>query len=143
MKQVNIIDACACGGAGHLIKTDAGFYVKCEKAPHWYAPPVYNTEKKAIRCWNDMQKNMDDLARDAMIADHRGISYGKYIPIKGQLHELPVPKPMPVQKENRKICAICGAEIPKGTFRTKYCSGSCADIAINRQRNQYKKKKNK
>lgn len=143
MKQANIIAACACGGSGHLIHTDDGFYVRCEHAPHWYTPPVYHTERKAIRCWNEMQQNMDDLARDAMVADHRGISYGNYIPIKGQLPELPATKPVPVQKENCKICVICGREIPKGSFRTKYCGGSCADIALSRQRNQYKKKKEK
>lgn len=143
MKHANIIATCACGGSGHLIHTDAGFYVKCENAPHWYAPPIYCTEKKAVRCWNDMQKDMDELARDAMVADHRGISYGNYIPIKGKLPEQPTPKPLPVQKENKKICAICGGEIPKGTFRTKYCGGSCADIALIRQRYQYRKKKEK
>lgn len=34
MKQANIIAACACGGSGNLIKTEAGFYVRCDHAPH-------------------------------------------------------------------------------------------------------------
>lgn len=143
MKQIKPIAACTCGGSGDLIRTEIGFYVRCEHAPHWYTPPVYHTERKAIRCWNEMQQNMDDLARDAMVADHRGISYGNYIPIKGQLPTMLAPKPIPRPKENRKICVICGGEIPKGSFRTKYCGGSCADIALGRQRNQYKKKKEK
>lgn len=144
MKQANIIAACACGGTGCLIHTESGFYVKCEHAPHWYTPPVYHTERKAIHSWNEMQQNMDDLARDAMVADHRGISYGNYIPIKGQLPPRPAPKePVYPPQGKRKYCAICGGEIPQGTNRRMYCSGSCADIATNKQRDQYKSRQRK
>lgn len=144
MKQDNIIATCACGGSGHLIHTETGFYVRCEHAPHWYSPQVYHTERKAIRSWNEMQADMDDLARDAMVADHRGISYGNYIPTKGQFPRRPIPTEQAYQPNGKqKYCVICGGEIPSGTYRTKYCGGSCADIALNRQQNQYKKNKNK
>lgn len=138
MKQANIISACACGGSGELIRIDAGFYVKCENAPRWYTPPIYCTEKKAIRCWNDMQKDMDDLTRDAMVAAHRGISYGEYIPIKEQLPEEDIQEL--AHTTDSKKCMICGEEIPSGSYRTKYCSATCADIALDICRKKYHKR---
>lgn len=143
ISEENIIDDCACGGLGHLIKNEVGFYVRCENAPHWHTPPIHSTERKAIRFWNEMQASLDDLARDAIIAAHRGISYGEYMSSKGKRTQPAVTETMPQSNENRKRCAICGEEIPKGTLRIKYCSGNCADIAFSRQREAYKKKTKK
>ena len=139
-KQTNAITQCICGGTGVLIYDYDGFYVKCDRTHRGAGQPAFKTERKAVEYWNATQKNMDNLARDAIVAAHMGMTYGKYMPIKVQDAKTQETKSTGTKKENCKICAICGGEIEKGTWRIKYCSATCADIAVNRQRNEYKKK---
>ena len=97
-KQTNAITQCVCGGTGVLIYDYDGFYVKCDRTPRGAGQPAFKTERKAVEYWNATQKNMDNLARDAIVAAHMGMTYGKYMPIKVPYPKQPEEKPDSEQK---------------------------------------------
>lgn len=144
MKADHIIARCACGGVAALHQKEDGFTVICPHAPKWYIPIVHKTERKAIQAWNELQAGMDRLSRKAMIADHRGVSYGQY---EAQLRDAGKEKrdqdsKVYIGQEQRSHCVICGEPIPKGVRnRRKYCSATCAHEAANRQREENRRRR--
>ena len=84
---------------------------------------------------------MDQLTEDAVDARKKGMSYGKYMAMKQQEQDK---ERMPEKEKTDKktvLCAICGAVIQNAVRNQKYCTGECADIAMDRQRLESRKRR--
>ena len=78
---------------------------------------------------------MDQLTLDCIAARRAGLSYGQYIATKPTPPAaVRFPKQGARGQEKRKVCILCGGEIPSNVKRRKYCSPKCADIMCDRQR---------
>ncbi len=88
---------------------------------------------------------MDQLSIDNMEARRLGLSYGKYIalyrPEKPRAERYP--KRNYREQEKRPFCVICGAPIPAGSHRRKYCSPACADQAAQEWQHNARKRQRK
>lgn len=92
---------------------------------------------------------MEQLTEDAVAARKKGMTYGKYMAMKEAAKEpagerFPKKKKEHVEGENGKKaihCGICGKVIHNPLRNQKYCTGECADIAIDRQRQEGAKRR--
>ena len=88
---------------------------------------------------------MEQLTDDAVEARKRGMSYGKYMAMKHQEQAKErIPEKENTEKETAKrtvLCAICGEVIHNAVRNQKYCTGECADIAMDRRRLESRKRR--
>lgn len=83
---------------------------------------------------------MDQLTEDAVDARKKGMSYGKYMAMKHQERK-PQKEAAGEPVKKTVYCAICGAVIQNAVRNQKYCTGECADIAMDRQRMESRKRR--